>query len=126
MSRLARVVLWRRRSSGEGGVISGYDAFISYSHGADVDFAPSLQRGLRQLAKPWNKRYALRVFLDQTSLSASPDLKTDLDGPIAQSEFFILLASMQAADAKSWVGKEVSYWRDNKDMGEVPDREDRR
>jgi WD40 repeat protein len=94
-----------------------YDAFISYNHKADEKFAPSLQRGLRNLAKPWNRRYALRVFLDQTSLAASADLASHLDGPIARSGFFILLASTQAADPESWVGKEVSYWRDNKEMG---------
>ena len=49
-------------------------------------------------------------------LAASTDLKSDLDGPIAQSEFFILLASTQAASPESWVGKEVSYWREHKDM----------
>jgi len=105
----------RRGSTGQvGGAPSGYNAFISYSHGADVAFAPSLQRGLRKLAKPWNKRYALHVFLDKTHLAASTDLKTGLDGPIAEAEFFILLASTQAASPESWVGKEVSYWLSNK------------
>ena len=118
MGRLARTFSPLRRSARQGGgAASGYNAFISYSHGADLAFAPSLQLGLRKLAKPWNKRYALRVFLDQTSLSASADLKSDLDGPIAQSEFFILLASTQAADPQSWVSKEVSYWQGNKEMG---------
>ncbi len=98
---------------------SRYDAFISYSHGADLKFAPSLQRGLRKLTKPWYKRYALHVFLDQTSLSASADLKAGLDSPIDQSEFFILLASTQAASPESWVRKEVSYWRDHKEMGKL-------
>jgi WD40 repeat protein len=97
--------------------VPGYDAFISYSHDADLDFAPSLQRGLRRLAKPWNRRYALRVFLDKTHLAASPDLKAGLDGPIAEAQFFILLASTQAASPESWVGKEVRYWLDHKEIG---------
>lgn len=106
----------RRSARGGGGAASAYDAFISYSHGADAEFAPSLQRGLRKLAKPWNKRSALRVFLDKTSLSASPDLESDLDGPISRAKFFILLASTQAASPESYVGKEVDYWRDNQEM----------
>ena len=50
-----------------------YDAFISYAH-ADAVFAPVLQRGLQQLAKPWNRRRAMEVFRDKTSLAASPGL----------------------------------------------------
>ena len=50
-----------------------YDAFISYSH-ADAVFAPVLQRGLQHLAKPWNRRRAMEVFRDETSLAASPGL----------------------------------------------------
>jgi hypothetical protein len=118
MSRLARMFSWLGRYTRRGGDDAlRYDAFISYSHAADLKFAPSLQRGLRKLTKPWYKRYALHVFLDQTSLSASADLNAGLDSPIAQSEFFILLASTQAASPESWVGKEVSYWRNHKEMG---------
>ena len=120
MSRLARMFSSLGRFTRRGGDdASRYDAFISYSHGADLKFAPSLQRGLRKLTKPWYKRYALHVFLDQTSLSASADLKAGLDSPIDQSEFFILLASTQAASPESWVRKEVSYWRDHKEMGKL-------
>ena len=52
-----------------------YDAFVSYSHAADGRLAPALQRGLQSLAKPWYRRRALRVFRDETSLSASPELR---------------------------------------------------
>ena len=38
------------------------DAFISYSHSADGKLAPAVQDGLQKLAKPWNKRRALRVL----------------------------------------------------------------
>jgi hypothetical protein len=45
-----------------------YDAFISYAHEADGAFAPVVQRGLQHLAKPWNRRRAMEVFRDETSL----------------------------------------------------------
>ena len=51
-----------------------YDAFISYSHAADGLLAPRLQAGLQRFAKPWWKRRALRVFRDESSLSANPHL----------------------------------------------------
>jgi len=116
---ITKSVVPKRLASQGNGQRSKYDGFISYSHGADLDFAPSLQRGLRKLAKPWNKRNALRVFLDKTSLAASTDLKADLDGPIAQSDYFILLASTQASSPKSWVRKEVEYWIENKDVARL-------
>ena len=44
-----------------------YDAFISYNH-ADLSLAAALQEGLQHLAKPWNRRRAMEVFRDETSL----------------------------------------------------------
>lgn len=112
-------LLPKRLTSRGDGHSSKYNGFISYSHVADMEFAPSLQRGLRKLAKPWNRRNALRVFLDKTSLAASTDLNAGLDGPIAQSEYFILLASTKASSPESWVRKEVDYWIENKDMNRL-------
>jgi hypothetical protein len=51
---------------------TGYDGFISYSHAADDLLAPRLQSGLQRFAKPWWKRRALRIFRDESSLSANP------------------------------------------------------
>src|SRR4051794_13427110 len=96
--------------------IAGYDAFISYSHAADGKLAPALQRGLRAFAKPWYRLNALRVFRDQTSLSATPALWPSIERALSASRFFILLASPAAA-ASPWVDKEVRYWREHKEMG---------
>ena len=52
------------------GLRKAYDAFISYAHDADGAFAPVLQRGLQHLAKPWNRRRAMEVFRDESSLAA--------------------------------------------------------
>src|ERR1700680_2982101 len=51
-----------------------YDAFISYSHAKDKPIAGALQSVIQRLGKPWYRRRALRVFRDDTSLSATPHL----------------------------------------------------
>jgi hypothetical protein len=86
-----------------------YDAFISYSHAKDKPIAAALQSVVQRLGKPWYKRRALRVFRDDTSLSATPQLWPSIEQALAQSRFLILLASPEAA-ASPWVGKEIAYW----------------
>ena len=51
-----------------------YDAFVSYSHAKDRPIAAALQSVVQKLGKPWYRRRALRVFRDDTSLSATPHL----------------------------------------------------
>jgi hypothetical protein len=51
-----------------------YDAFISYSHVKDKPIASALQSAIQRLGKPWYQRRGLRVFRDDTSLSATPSL----------------------------------------------------
>lgn len=55
-----------------------YDGFISYSHAADGLLAPRLQAGLQRFAKPWWKRRAVRIFRDESSLSANPHLGSSI------------------------------------------------
>ena len=86
-----------------------YDAFISYAHDADQAFAPVVQRGLQQLAKPWNRRRALEVFRDETSLAVSPGLWPSIQDALDASRWFVLLASPEAARSH-WVGKEIAHW----------------
>jgi tetratricopeptide (TPR) repeat protein len=90
-----------------------YDAFISYSHSKDKPTATALQSVVQKLGKPWYKRRALRVFRDDTSLSATPNLWPSIEHALGQSRFFILLASPEAA-ASQWVKKEVAYWLEHK------------
>ncbi len=92
---------------------SAYKAFISYSHAVDGQFAPALQRALHQFAKPWYTRRAVRVFRDETSLSASPELWPSIERVLVGSEYFILLASPKAATSP-WVAKEAEYWCEHK------------
>ena len=92
---------------------SRYQAFISYSHAADGRLAPALQNALQGFACPWYRSRAIRVFRDQTSLSATPALWTSIVSALDDSEFFILLASPDAARSE-WVGREVAHWRQNR------------
>ena len=86
-----------------------YDAFISYAHDADGVFAPVVQRGLQHLAKPWNRRRAMEVFRDETSLAVSPGLWPTIRAGLDASRWLVLLASPEAARS-DWVGQEITHW----------------
>ncbi|MFE9750336.1 toll/interleukin-1 receptor domain-containing protein [Saccharothrix saharensis] len=92
-----------------------YDAFISYSHARDRAIAVAVQRALHRLARPWYRPRALRVFRDETSLSASPHLWTSIEQALASSRFFLLMASPEAA-ASPWVRREIRYWQEHRDQ----------
>jgi WD40 repeat protein len=92
-----------------------FDAFISYSHAADGDLARALQESLQRFATPWspwtwaNPIRSLRVFRDQSALSADPGLWPAIERALAVSDWFVLLASVNAANSP-WIDKEVSFW----------------
>jgi hypothetical protein len=87
-----------------------YSGFISYSHAADDMLAPRLQSGLQRFAKPWWKLGALRIFRDESSLSALPHLWSSITNALDESGWFIPLLSPEAAESP-WVNNEVEYWR---------------
>lgn len=91
------------------GSAKSYDAFISYAHETDAVFAPALQRGLQHLGKPWNRRRAMEVFLDETSLAASPGLWPSIQAALDASRWFVVLASPEAAGSP-WVCQEIRHW----------------
>lgn len=86
-----------------------YASFMSYSHAADGRLAPALQRALQRLGKPWYRRPSIRVFRDETSLSANPGLWSAIQSALELCEYFLLMCSPQAA-ASPWVQKEVEWW----------------
>src|SRR4051794_34801652 len=86
-----------------------YDAFISYSHGADNRVADALQDLLQRLAKPWYRPRALRVYRDVTDLTATPEAWRTIEAALDASRYFLLLASTTAAASK-WVRREVGHW----------------
>src|SRR5215475_4765994 len=90
-----------------------YDAFISYSHAKDKPIAAALQSVVQKLGKPWYQRRALRVFRDDTSLSATPHLWPSIETALNEFRFLIVLASPEAA-ASQWVNKEVAHWLEHK------------
>src|ERR1700733_3989943 len=89
-----------------------YNAFISYSHVKDRPIAAALQSAMQKLGKPWYRRRALRVFRDDTSLSATPQLWPSIEQALGRSRFLALLALPEAA-APPWVNKEVAWWLDH-------------
>lgn len=93
---------------------AAFDGFISYSHAADDLLAPRLQSGLQRFAKPWWKRRAVRVFRDESSLSASPHLWSSITEALDGSAWFVLLLSPEAA-ASPWVNQEIDYWKTRRD-----------
>jgi WD40 repeat protein len=89
--------------------VAGYDAFVSYSHAADGRLAPAVQRGLQRLAKPWYRVQALRVFHDDSALTADPHLWKSIATVLDDSAWFVLLASPAAATSE-WVDRELREW----------------
>ena len=83
--------------------------FISYARAASGALAVDLQNGLERFAKPWNKLRAVRVFRDDASMSANTALWSTIQRALQDSQWFILLASPQAAESE-YVNDEVTWW----------------
>jgi WD40 repeat protein len=90
-----------------------YKSFISYSRAADSRLAPEIKSALQGFAKAWYKLRAIQVFCDQTNLTANPDLWNSIEKNLADSEYFIYLASPQAAQSK-WVRKEIEFFHNKR------------
>jgi WD40 repeat protein len=88
---------------------SFYDAFISYSHAADGTLALMLQRALERYAIPWYRHPTLRIFRDETNLSATPHAWPTIQTNLDRAGFLILMASPEASASK-WVRKELAHW----------------
>ncbi|MEU4242447.1 TIR domain-containing protein [Actinoplanes sp. NPDC026619] len=95
-----------------------FDGFISYSHAADGRLAPAVQRGLHRLAKPWHRRRALWIFRDQTGLAVTPGLWSSIQTALDGSEYFVLLASPEAAGSP-WVNREIEHWMATKSADRI-------
>lgn len=95
-----------------------YDGFISYSHAADGQLAPALQKALQKLAKPWFRRRSLEIFRDETGLSVDPHLWGAIVKALDDSEWFLLLTSPLAAQSE-WVGREIEHWKANRSVDRI-------
>jgi hypothetical protein len=65
-----------------------YDAFISYNQKMDKPFVRRLQTALQSLGKAWWQRRAIRIFRDETSLSATPKLWPSIEAALKNSASF--------------------------------------
>ncbi len=77
-----------------------------------------MQAGLQRFAKPWWKGRALRIFRDESSLSANPHLWSSITDALDTSVWFVLLLSPDAAESE-WVNQEVEYWLDHKNSDRI-------
>ncbi len=85
-----------------------YDAFLSYNH-QDRPVVSGIQKGLHRIGRRMGHLRALRVFRDDTDLTASPDLWGRIVAALDRSRFLDRDPLPQAAQSQ-WVNKEVSYW----------------
>jgi len=99
----------RPRTHFRGAGTVAFDVFVSYSHSVDGELAPAVQRALHRLAKPWYRARALHVFRDESTLSANPHLWSSIQTAMDESDWFVLLASPEAA-VSEWVNRELEYW----------------
>lgn len=83
-----------------------YHAFLSYSHKADRVFARRFQLSLQRFATPFYALRSLRVFRDESNLSADPDLWGTIEKALDKSSYFLLFASPGSA-LSPWVTREV-------------------
>jgi hypothetical protein len=109
ISKLLRKVLAEERLPAD----IPYDAFISYNPKLDKPFVQRLQRQLQNLGKAWWQRRAVRVFRDESSLSAMPGLWPAIERALERSRFLIVCASPEAA-ASHWVNEEAKWWLEHK------------
>ena len=89
--------------------MANYDAFISYSHAKDRPIAGALQSVMQTLGKGWWQRRSLRVFRDETSLTATPELWPSIETALKSSRYLVLMVSPEAAKS-DWINKEVATW----------------
>jgi WD40 repeat protein len=85
-----------------------YDAFLSYAH-RDRQVTTAIQKGLHQIGRRVGQLRALRVFRDDTNLTANPNLWGKITEALDSSRFMIVVLSPQSA-ASHWVNEEVAYW----------------
>jgi WD40 repeat protein len=98
--------------------LDSYNAFVSYSREVDEKVAYALQQGLQRFTKPWYRARALRVFRDDSSLSANPGLWSSIQAALDGSDFLVLVASVDAASSE-WVSREVIHWLEHHDAAQL-------
>ncbi|MET8867439.1 toll/interleukin-1 receptor domain-containing protein [Nonomuraea sp. NPDC004580] len=92
-----------------------YDAFLSYAWEPDASLVRAVRDALHNLARPWYRLRALRVFHDQSSMPATSRLDRAIEDALAASRHLIVFLSPQAV-ASPWVDDEIRYWLKHKSV----------
>jgi WD40 repeat protein len=92
---------------------SDYDVFISYARSVSTPLAIDLQHELERFAKKWNQVRAVRVFRDDSSMSANTGLWSTIESALTTARYLILIATPESA-ASEYVGNEVRWWLEHK------------
>ena len=72
-----------------------------------------MQTALQKFAKPWHRLRAVRVFRDDSSMSANSALWSTIESALREAHSFVLLLTTQAA-ASPYVNNEVAWWVQHK------------
>jgi tetratricopeptide (TPR) repeat protein len=103
-----------------------YYAFLSYSH-KDKELADWLHRELERFRVPRSiagsltangvvPRRLAPIFRDQQDLSAGGDLAEEIKGPLAASQFLVVLCSPTAAKSR-WTNQEIESFKRTRPEG---------
>jgi WD40 repeat protein len=95
-----------------------WDAFISYARSASTREAQRLQTAIQTFAKPWYRLRAVRIFRDDSSMSANPALWSSIEQGLREARFMVVLLSRAAARSE-YVAGEIAWWLRNKDASSI-------
>lgn len=95
-----------------------WDAFISYARSASTLEAQKLQTAIQTFAKPWYRLRAVRIFRDDSSMSASPALWSSIEQGLQQARWLVVLLSRAAARSE-YVAAEIRWWLQHKDASTI-------
>ncbi len=95
-----------------------WDAFISYARSASTLEATSLQTAIQTFAKPWHRLRAVRIFRDDSSMSANPALWSSIEEGLRDARWLVVLLSPAAA-ASEYVANEIRWWLQHKDAAHI-------
>ncbi|MEL6686453.1 MAG: TIR domain-containing protein [Pseudomonadota bacterium] len=87
---------------------SKYDAFISYRHASESNFAAEFEVHVKRYAKSPLQR-PRRIFRDEQHIRPGYDLSQTIQDALEGSSHLVLLASPDSADS-DWVRKEIDVW----------------
>ena len=95
-----------------------WDAFISYARSASTLEAVNLQAAIQTFAKPWHRLRAVRIFRDDSSMSANPALWSTIEEGLREARWLVVLLSPAAASSE-YVANEIRWWLQHKNAAHI-------